>query len=174
MKKRWLALDILLFAILLSGFRCDQPLHEKADLLISTWSGAVKEAQANHRLECTATPQCSTPNVVDKDKCAKLCSAINAAGNSLNVLITATDTYCSGPPKEGQKGWKDGGPCSPVASARDALQAAMGNFQQAISDVKALGGIKIRDGCYTTSKSSTSIVASWDGIYPADRPHPPR
>ena len=132
--KRKLGLAVALFpftlVLALAGWKCSTPLHEQADILISTWSGAVKEEQAKHLTECV--PQPNTP----------VCKAINVAGASLNILITATDTYCSGPTPAGQKAWKEGGPCVPVANASQALQAAIGNFNQALNDAKALGVLK--------------------------------
>lgn len=121
-----------------------QPLHEQADAVISTWSAVVKQAQANHRSDCTSG--CLVDNdgkpIADKKKCSRICLAINVGGNTLNAMITAVDTYCSGPPAEGQIGWGFGGPCSPVTDAESALRAALGNFETALGDLKALGVVK--------------------------------
>lgn len=121
---------VLLLA--LGAWKCSQPLEMTARDSIAAASGFLKEAQKNHVLECSATPQCSTPNVQDKGKCVRICESINRAIDAQTVAINALSAYCA------SDDWDKGGACKPKADLAPKLKQALSDLDATIAAAKGL------------------------------------
>lgn len=103
---------------------CPSGVESKGRDTAAALKGALGPVQAEYTAECTA------------DKTKPACMAINRGVAAQNALITALETYC---------GWSTTAPppdqtakCVPVTSARAALDAAIANANQAITEVKGV------------------------------------
>lgn len=100
------------------------PKDKSARDVAASLSGILVAAQDEYAPVCVSNPTLSNCVVIHKGVAAQ------------NVLITAIETYCGMqlspiPPPADAK-------CSPVDSAKAALDLAISNANQAITDIKPL------------------------------------
>lgn len=113
-----MTIGALLLMVTLTG--C-QPLEQSARDGIATFDGALAAAHDHHAAECTANNQLAACQTINKGIAAK------------RTAITALEAYCGFSP-----GTPLDAPCAPVTSAGPALQAALNNLNQLLTDVKGL------------------------------------
>lgn len=116
----------LLLPLGLTGCPSGQTVSQKSRDVIATASGVISNLDSRYKASCEA------------DSSQTVCGAIGHSKAALNVSIDALEAYCEGTPIAGDKPFKDGGPCSPVSTAGDALKSALDNLNRAVADLKAV------------------------------------
>lgn len=121
MKKLLVFMTLITSLLILTG--CPG-VEGKARDTAAALKGALESAQAEYTTECQADPSKTA------------CTAINRGVAAQNALVTATEGYC---------GWATTAPppdpstkCVPVASAKAALDSAIANANQAITEIKGV------------------------------------
>jgi hypothetical protein len=94
-------------------------------------AGFLGNEQTIHLSECQAAPT------------KPLCQSINRGIAAQHTLADALIVYCSGAPTIGPA-YKDGGNCVPVRDAAAALQSAVVNLNDIISQIKTLLGSTVK------------------------------
>lgn len=114
---------IVITALALCGFSCSN-LATNSRNTIAALQGAILAAQTQYKSQCTAAPT------------GTACVAINKAIDGENALVTATEAYCgwstTSPPAN------PNAPCVPVTSATAALQSAIANATNFITELKGV------------------------------------
>ena len=111
---------LLPLLLLLTGCPKDKNARDTAAAL----KGLLATAQTKYQTSCQA------------NNTQAVCQTINKGVSAQNALITAIETYCSmaltpTPPAPET-------PCTPVKSAESALQVAIANANQSISEIKGV------------------------------------
>lgn len=115
MKKLILAVAFCLIAI-----GCT-PVEENARNTAAALNGAITTAQAKYLTSCQS------------DQSLPVCQDIDKAVAAQNALITAIETYCTLP-----QGSPADSKCMPVKSAEPALETAIANAGQFITELKGV------------------------------------
>lgn len=112
------------------------PFEQNARDAIAAAKGFIVQAQENHKAECQAVPQCSTPNVGTSEeaqkKCASICSSINKAVDAQTLALEAVNLYCAGGT------WETGGPCARRSDYKAKAQEALNNLDRIIAEAKGV------------------------------------
>ena len=109
-------------ALILLTIACS-PVEQNARDTAAALNGALTAAQFKYQDACIAEPKLNQ------------CQIINRAVDGQNALVTAVEAYC---------GWSVTQPidktakCIPVQSAQAGLQAALGNANLFITELKGL------------------------------------
>ena len=113
----------LTICLLLVTTACS-PIENKARDTAAALQGAILAAQSQYQVPCTA------------DNTQSACKTISKAVAGQNALITSIEAYCSwspvNPPAD------PSAKCSPVKSAEPALQTAIANATEFISELKGV------------------------------------
>lgn len=123
---------LLLVAVMACGFTgCTTPPEQVARNVLAGASGAVANAQTKYATQCQANPKGS------------VCETINRTVDGQNAAITALETYC---------GFELTGnlpapsaTCVPVKSALPALQTAVANLNQLVTELKSAAGVSEKE-----------------------------
>lgn len=114
---------VLTICLLLVTTACS-PIENKARDTAAALQGAIIAAQSQYQVPCTA------------DNTQAACKVINKAVSGQNALVTSIEAYCgfstTNPPAD------PSAKCSPVKSAEPALQSAIANATELISEIKGV------------------------------------
>jgi len=130
----------ILALLLLSG--CGSVEQSARNVIVAS-SAVLSTAQSEFKAVCTVAPT------------QTVCVAINKAGAAENLAIDSLEAYC------GFTATSDPSTvCVPVASAQAALQAAVANLNQLITDLKPLLGQSTATAAQTAATAAVKQVKS--------------
>jgi hypothetical protein len=132
MRAKYLTLPLILAVVLTFNAGCAKnstgnpvptpsTLEQRARDGVAAATGFIGKAQEQYKDQCVAAPT------------GKPCVIIHKAVASQNVAIDALRAYCGFGPVDGLDAT-----CKPVASAADALTAALNNLSGIVNDVKGV------------------------------------